>query len=540
MKIEAKMKLLNIAYRSLGLIFSILVPLAFGLYSIKLGQDTNWDLLNYHLYNPYAYLHDRLSYDLAPAGLQTYFNPFLDLAYLFMISKWPPNMVGFLIGLFQGLNFVLIYGISRHVLKEHKSNNVYALLLTLAAMFSVGFLSEVGTTLNDSLTSVFPLLSLWMIIAYFSKLKDGRSPTLVLIVFSGVIAGIGCGLKLVTAIYSLALCLSLLSFPVPWLRKLKLSIFFGLSVLLGLLVSNGYWLFNIWHLFGNPLFPQYNDVFHGVLAKFEPIRDIRFLPKTIFDKIFYPFLFTVNPLRVAELRYEQVSWLFAYIAALSLLAQKVAKFFKRGSDQCPLTPETSFLLTFFCISYFLWLNIFGIYRYLIPIELLIPLLLFVATNHFFKTKLAQWAAIFFVGAITLVNLRGVPDFGHSAWSENIYHVEPNVLSMAPEPAAVYLAGQPLAWLVPALDIKAPVIQLAPNIPVSEEYWKRAKILVAGRGDRSFLVLESDNPALVDRAKTALAHIGLVMDDNSCNRMTAYLGTAKFEYRYCEVKTESNQ
>ena len=67
-----------LANRLINLILLLLVPLGFGFYSIYLGQDTNWDLMNYHLYNPYAYINDRLSLDLAPAGIQTYFNPFLD------------------------------------------------------------------------------------------------------------------------------------------------------------------------------------------------------------------------------------------------------------------------------------------------------------------------------------------------------------------------------------------------------------------------------------------------------------------------------
>ena len=37
--------------------------------SVMLGQDANWDLRNYHLYNPYALLHGRLGVDLLPAGM---------------------------------------------------------------------------------------------------------------------------------------------------------------------------------------------------------------------------------------------------------------------------------------------------------------------------------------------------------------------------------------------------------------------------------------------------------------------------------------
>jgi hypothetical protein len=516
------------------------VPLCFGLYSLILGQDMNWDLLNYHLYNPYAFLNNRLSFDLAPAGLQTYFNPLMDLAYFVAISHWSPRTVGFLIGFIQGLNFILVFHIANHVLKEHKWRNVYSLIVALGGVLSVGFLSEVGTTMNDSLVSVIILLSLWLIISSIDTLKENQRPFILLIMCSGILAGIGCALKLTTAIYTLAMCLAFLALPVRWDRKIKISFLFGVSVLLGLLAAGGYWMFKMWNLFGNPIFPQYNDVFHGALAKFESVRDLRFLPKTIFDKIFYPVLFTVNPLRVAELRYEQVSWLFAYVAALALLASRFVKIFRKDSDQSSLNPAENFLLAFFCISYFLWLNIFGIYRYLILVELLIPLLLFVAVNYFFRTRLACWGALLFIVALTVVNSRGVPDWGHSAWAEKVYRVESNTLSMKPGPAAVYLVGQPLAWIVPALDINAPVINLKPNMPVSEAYWQRAKTLVRGRSGKSFLVLESDAPDVLKRAKTGLANLGLGLDENTCSRMVAYLGAEKFEYRYCEVREVPNQ
>ena len=46
-----------------------------------MGQDANWDLLNYHLYNGFAFLHSRSARDLLPTGLQSYLNPVLDALY---------------------------------------------------------------------------------------------------------------------------------------------------------------------------------------------------------------------------------------------------------------------------------------------------------------------------------------------------------------------------------------------------------------------------------------------------------------------------
>jgi hypothetical protein len=294
----------------------------------------------------------------------------------------------------------------------------------------------------------------------------------------------------------------------------------------------------MWRLFGNPLFPQFNNYFHGELASFYEIRDIRFLPRTLFDKVFYPVLFTLDPQRAAELKYQQYSWLIAYIAVLALLLARVVQFFRKQANQRQWSPEASFLLAFFCLGYFFWLNIFGIYRYLIVIEMLIPLLLFIVINYIFKNRFASWGAVVLITVLTTVNLGGAPDWGHSEWADDVYSIEPNLLSTQPEPAAVYLAGQPLAWIVPALDIWAPFIQVVPNMPVSEAYWQRAKMLAADRTGKSYMVFESDTSAVVDTANSVLVKLGLSLDDENCSHIVAYLGTAKSEYRFCEIrKTE---
>jgi len=95
-----------------------IVPIIFGLYSLGQGADSNWDLRNYHLYNAYAFLHGRLAVDLAPAGMQSYFNPLLDVPYYLMTMHLPAMLVGFIMGVIHGLNFVLVLGICRLTLSD--------------------------------------------------------------------------------------------------------------------------------------------------------------------------------------------------------------------------------------------------------------------------------------------------------------------------------------------------------------------------------------------------------------------------------------
>jgi len=488
-------------------------------------------LLNYHLYNPYAYLHHRLHFDLAPAGLQTYFNPFLDLAYFSALSVLTPKSVGFLIGLLQGLSFVVVYEIAGQVLGKEREG--HALFLGMTGLLSVGFLSEVGTTFNDSLVGVISLASLWLAMLAVGYIDQKSKQAVALIGVSGLLAGIGSGLKLTVSIYALALFLGL--FLVPIARNCRLAFLFGVSAVAGLLLSDGYWLYKMWREFGNPLFPQFNDIFHGELARFDPVRDTRFVPRNLYEKLFYPILFTINPLRVGELRYEQVSWVFAYVALPALVVAAFIRASKKDPDR-QFSPKAVLFLAFFGIGYLLWLNIFGIYRYIVPLEILIPLLLFLFFDHFFKPEVARRRAVVFISIITLTNLLiGEPDWGHTSWSDSVYRVEPSAISTPPEPAAIYLVGQPLAWIVPALDLHVPVIQLAPNMPVSKAYWQRAKAMVENRPGRRFVIFESTSPALMSRGSTRLAKLGLAPDEGACDRLIGYLGSEKREYRFCGVK-----
>ena len=530
----------TIVSKSLSLVLSVTAPVGLGLYSISEGQDINFDLQNYHLYNPYAYLNDRILMDLFPAGLQSYFNPYLDLAYFAAISTWSPVTVGFLLGAVHGLSFLLLLRISRHVLRDHQFGELYSLPLALTGVLSVGFLSEVGTVFHDNTVNLVLLLSLWTAMHFIASPARGRTAFKDngKILCAGLLAGIATGLKLTFSMYALALCLSFLVLDRRWKIRLKSAVLFGVSVILGLLVSNGYWMFKMWSLFGNPVFPVYNHIFQGELIRAVPFFDQRFLPKTLLEKLFYPVFFTLDPLRVAEVRYEQVSWLCCYAAVLCLLVYLLFKALKKDSSPGRLNGQARFLLTFFCISYLFWLQMFGIYRYLIPLEILIPLILFVVSSYFLGRRYA-WCGLILVVAITLVNLRGmIPDWGHSEWSDRIYRVESGVLSDSPEPAAVYLAGQPLGWIVPALNIDAPFIQVAPRwFPVSEAYWKRAKDLAEGRKGRRFLVWAPDASTYAKSAKAGLKKLGLRMDCTEDRFLTGYLGKTRFEYRYCEVEPE---
>ena len=74
-----------------GLAVSIVLA---GIASIALRQDSNWDLQNYHYYNAWAFVHGRFGLDWAPAQLQSFYSPFLDLPfYALVAADVPPRVI---------------------------------------------------------------------------------------------------------------------------------------------------------------------------------------------------------------------------------------------------------------------------------------------------------------------------------------------------------------------------------------------------------------------------------------------------------------
>lgn len=89
-----------------------LLPMLAAAYSVWIGRDANWDLLNYHYYNVFAWLHGREQLDLAVGQLQTLFNPLLYLPLYLGMEHLEPHLYAALVGFVQGLNLILIWSIA--------------------------------------------------------------------------------------------------------------------------------------------------------------------------------------------------------------------------------------------------------------------------------------------------------------------------------------------------------------------------------------------------------------------------------------------
>jgi hypothetical protein len=420
--------------------------------ALFLGADANWDLKNYHLYGPYSVWAGRHSIDHHPAGIQGYLNPTLDL-----LSTYPLLRLGNLSGMslalggLQGLSFVLLVAIAWHLLRgfpelRDRERMLLAGLSALLGMTGAMVISEIGTTFGDLTTA---LLVLSALLCYLYSLECRTSPNLRLIAVSGLAVGVATGLKLTNAVFLVALFVSALVFSGgPRKRSiLALSVAAGS----GILLSHGWWSWRLWEMFGNPVFPFFNNVFRSPYYSFAAFADERFMPWSLKQAIVYPFYFSWNA-QTAEVPFRDFRFPVAYIMGALLVGRLLSE--KHGdNDLAKVAARRAavHLGTFIALSYILWLSRFSVQRYAVAIELLLPVFILIA----FLLVFPRYGRFLFVAAAMLLYISTTPAncarLHFNAVREPIVaeSVRSDLRSML-QGGAVVLGPAPLAYLPASL------------------------------------------------------------------------------------------
>jgi hypothetical protein len=366
--------------RILALIILALAPLTFGALALALGQDANWDLRNYHWYNAYALLHWRYGFDLLPAQTPSFYNPALDVPFYLLATHVPAKVAGFALGFIQGLNFILLFmlaHLSLAIKNPWRKTGVCAALATIG-MLGGGGISLIGTTFYDNVTSLGLFTSALLVICYRDRLMT--APTrraFKLALLFGLPTGLMMGLKLPAVIFALGFCFGILFMGGSIKRLFFVSFAFGLGVLLGIVVALGPWAWFLQVHYGSPLFPYFNEFFQSPLAPLSSARDEQFLPRNLHDALLFPFLFAKSAYRVGEIEWRDWAIPIFYAALPAAIVLRLV-FGRSGKNDLIMPHAARYLLAAGAISYAAWLLMFCIYRYLVPLEMLAPLLIVLA------------------------------------------------------------------------------------------------------------------------------------------------------------------
>ncbi|WP_245593613.1 hypothetical protein [Azospirillum halopraeferens] len=513
--------------RFLARLFLWLAPLAYGALTLRYGMDANWDLRNYHWYNAYAFLTGRIGFDLLPAQMPTFYNPLLDVPFFLAASAWPAPVVGFLLGTVQGINLSLAFAAALAALRPLPDMGRVGLAAIVGVMAGLGggALGLIGTTFYDNVLSLGVLGALVIVLADIPGLTRGPArPAAWRAAAAGMLAGAAMGLKMPMAIYATGLCLA---FPVlpgsPW-RRLWLAVVFGIGALAGVAAVSGFWMAHLWQDYGNPLFPHMNHLFLSPFAAPDAYRNVSFFPDGLRERLLFPFIFTAEPLAAGEVPWFDLRVVILFVLVpLAVLAGGIARLAGRRARPVGDPAAARFLLVAVAAAYALWVWMFCIYRYLVPLEMVAPLAIVLAAGWLPLRRGARLGLA--VLLLATAQATAVPaDWGRVPWSRTWVQAEVPPVE-APHETMVLMAGYwATSHVIPEFPPQIPFVRIQSNFlqpdSVGNAYLGIVQRRVAAHEGR-FLMLSTipDTPG----AARAAALMGLRLDPDACRVIPNNLG-----------------
>jgi hypothetical protein len=435
---------------------TLLLVLALGGLSLRLGQDVNFDLLNYHYYTGYAFLHGRTFEDVAPAGSQTFQPPLMHAFHYLGIAHLPPRVFGFLLGAIHGLNLPLVLVLGLLVLgSTTQLARGLSLLAAVVGCLGPAAVSLLGTTFGDNLVSIPALGSLALVL--WSAGRSGTKATRALLA-AGLLTGAAAGLKLTMAAYAIGLAAAVALLAWPKGAVVKHVGLLAAGGIAGFLPTAGFWDFQLWRRFGNPLFPFANATFRSEWQSVENFRDTRYMVHSAYDLV-RPFVDTAlgRSERLIEIGMRDVRYLLLLAAFLACAGAFLAARAGLRPAREPLAERARALLAFWAASYLAWALAFYTYRYAALLELTAPLLLFVLLSYLIPDRRALAAAAT-GAALLVVSTASVESWGRRPWQTPWLGLPVPALGLQPD-SLFLMVGQPSAYAIPSFREDARFVHL---------------------------------------------------------------------------------
>lgn len=421
-----------------------------GFVSIGRGQDANWDLQNYHFYNPWALLNGRLGWDIAAAQLQTYFNPTLDIPFYAMVAAgWPPRLIAFALALPAGVGAWLLAKLLLLLFRDLPRTRRFvcvgaALAIGVTASHAVGML---GVTMNEWPGAALTVAALWLLVR---AMANGRLPGRTLLA-AGAMSGLATGLKLTAATYAVALAIALILCSPRLRRGFADAFVFGLGVVAGVAAGGGYWMALMWSHFDSPVFPFFNDYIRSPWWVSGAVPGF-YGPHTLTEWLVFPLRFFRTTVGfVGEMPFRDWRIPLLYLLTLCLCWRWVWQTLRnRQADGRPaifppdLAATWQLVAVFWAVSFPLWVAQHSIYRYIVALELLVGALIIGGMRVFVRGRAFPWAAIAI--AIAAIAPTRYPDYWHVEFGPRWFDVHVPVVESR---ALVLLhSDAPMAYVLP--------------------------------------------------------------------------------------------
>jgi hypothetical protein len=297
----------------------------------------------------------------------------------------------------------------------------------------------------------------------------------------------------------------------------------------------------MWTKFANPLFPFFNKIFQSPYIETDVnLQDLRFLPRDIWQWLFYPFYFAQEQTLVAELKFKESRFAITYILIVALLGfilyRYAAKKLNFPLNNLIYTSILSFLLPFYLTAYLIWLMKFSIYRYLIVLELITPILIILIVAYFYPKRNPVLLVTLGIFVLILATVKPL-DWWRIPWSDNYFSIDRQALVQYQDDVIVLWGGEPVGYVVPYFPSNTRFLRITGNFGLSP-HTKMSKIAedIIDKTPESSLYLLEVNFELKesDREKSkqaALEFRNLVIERNNCQPFI----TAIEKYSICKLR-----
>ncbi|MDY6407285.1 MAG: hypothetical protein SPL08_01085, partial [Pseudomonadota bacterium] len=380
-------------------------------------------------------------------GIYTYYAPLLDgLTYL-LISNLNsyPAVISFITGSLHGIIYIGIFLLmSLFIPRKTKTDKFLFGTLFAYAVMGYSLLRQLGTSAHEIDVAIIFIFALYLF--FKNTFIDKKYSPKILCSIGGLI-GIALGLKLTIFPMCFALGVTALfcSLKKQFIYPIKTLVWLFIGSVFGLALTDGWWMYLTWKQTGNPIFPILNQIFKSPLFSTENTTDLRFMPKTIGQALFYPLYWAMGTEYVTDMDMPvyNIHAILPFICALFLTGKIILGRVKSPSERA--------IIIFYNTAYVMWLIMFSILRYAVVLEILSGIMIFLVIKSFRTIYKTLWGG--FILLLALLCPIGYPTF--SLIVSKTYVPEPSIT--VSDDTVVMVAEDLSSIVVPFIHTTSPVL-----------------------------------------------------------------------------------
>jgi hypothetical protein len=504
--------------------------------SYLLGRDVLWDTLHYHLYAGFSALHDRFAQDYFAAGAAGYLNPYAYVPFYALVASGLPALaIASVLAVGHSTILWLTYELAVCVgpVDDRRARTVVGGCAVALAFLDPILIQQIGSSFTDISTATLGLAA-WVLLA-----RAVRAPRTTWVICAGLLLGVATALKPTNAVHAVAGTALLWWLPRSWPSRLCHGLGYVAAGFLGFIVVAAPWAWRVYRLFGNPLFPLFNNLFPSPGFPAEPWASVRFIPGSLTEALWRPFAM-VDPVAMVDQEARMPDVRYAVLAMLGVLlwvswSLRRLRGHSKLLDVSPADHGARMLLALgsaLLLDWVLWLRTSGNSRYLLPMgnvaAVIITALLFRLLAAWPKVRLYAFAGVFAVQLLEVcvgAEYRWDPRPWGGPWLDiDVPH------KLATEPSLYLVIGmQSNSFVAPYLARDSGLIDfsggyaLGPDGPggahirkLIRRYQPRLRVLVSGA--RLYADSEHREPTR-SHVEQALARFALRVDPSDCQTIT---------------------